>query len=180
MNIYTKTGDRGTTRLYTQQEIAKDDLRVEAYGTLDELGSHLGMVSHALNDVSEVMLIRRIQRLLFNLAGELATLGQTFPEPITEDNVKELEEAIDQLLDTINRTQESLFILPGSSPISAQLHICRTICRRAERRMVSLARNEQISDADLRFINRLSDLLYAMARVHEVAPQYVVFEKNEK
>lgn len=180
MKIYTRSGDHGTTRLYTDQEIAKDALRVEAYGTLDELGSHLGLACHQVGRPEEIMLLRSLQRTLFNLAGELATVGRPFPEPITETDVAGLEEQIDRMLSEINRTQESRFILPGSTPVSAQLHICRAVCRRAERRMVSLSKDEVVSDTALRYINRLSDLLYALARIHETAPQYVVFGNTEK
>ncbi len=179
MKIYTKTGDQGTTRLYTNQEINKDSLRVEAYGTIDELNVHLSYAKNLLKDTESKEFITLIQRKLFNVAGELATVDRDFPEPILEEDVTFLEERIDYYVEQMNKTQENLFIIPGSNQISAYLHVCRTVCRRAERRIISLKRSESVSPTLLKYVNRLSDMIYSIARSKESELDYVRFKNKE-
>ncbi len=178
MRIYTKTGDKGQTSLYDQHRIQKDDIRVESYGTVDELISSLGFAKNFVNDTAIFKLIEKIQRELFNVAGELATLeGQTFPDRIDASHVKYLENQIDLLLDTMGHDEDFHFILPGSNKESAALHVSRTICRRAERRIITLSQTADISPTLMQYVNRLSDTLYTMARFLEDQLTFINFKK---
>lgn len=157
--IYTRTGDNGTTGLGDGSRTGKDSLRVEAYGAVDELNSVIGLlVSHKLPDVIARELID-IQHDLFDIGGELSIPGHSV---VTDKRV----ERIEQCLDSLNADLEPLkeFILPGGSTAAAVGHLARTVCRRAERRVVSLAREESLNSVCLRYLNRLSDLLFVMAR----------------
>lgn len=178
MKIYTKGGDKGKTSLFDNTRVAKDSLRVESYGTIDELNSFLGFAKNFV-EVEEIYeLICSVQRKLFNLAGELATtVGDEFPEKITESDIEFLEEKIDYYLAQMNEEEKSSFIIPGSSKASGALHQARTVCRRAERRITTLANKEDISYALQKYINRLSDLIYTLARYLETELDYVEFEK---
>lgn len=179
MKIYTKSGDKGNTSLYDERRIAKDSIRVESYGTLDELNSSLGLAKSFIEDVEIKNTIHQIQRKLFNAAGQLATTDwESFPEKIEEKDVEELEEKIDYYLNQMNKKEKSMFIIPGSSRESGALHLSRTICRRAERRIITLAKEEDISPILQKYINRLSDLIYALARFLESKLDYVEFYKE--
>lgn len=180
MKIYTKTGDKGKTSLFDNSRVNKDSLRVESYGTVDELNSSLGFAKNFVDNKEVVELIKNIQRKLFNAAGQLATPDyESFPDKINEKDIKELEEKIDYYLEQMNKKEKSMFIIPGSTKGSGSLHMSRTICRRAERRITSLAGEEEISPLVQKYINRLSDLLYALARYLEGDLDYVEFKKEE-
>ncbi|CUX62538.1 cob(I)yrinic acid a,c-diamide adenosyltransferase [Agrobacterium genomosp. 13] len=169
--IYTRTGDKGTTALVSGPRRLKHDLRVEAYGTVDETNSAIGVArlhTSGLDKTLDEMLFR-IQNDLFDLGADLATPDSGEPlsyEPlrIVESQVTRLENEIDEL----NATLEPLtsFVLPGGSAAAANLHMARTICRRAERLMVelSVSKNEIVSAAALKYANRLSDFLFVAAR----------------
>lgn len=158
--IYTRTGDDGTTGLGDGSRVAKDSLRVESYGTVDELNSYLGLVlAHEL-PANMRLTFSEIQHLLFDLGGELCMPGYVF---IKQEQVKWLEQELDTLNDTLPMLKE--FILPGGNAAAAACHISRTVCRRAERLMVGLARLEPVEPTALAFINRLSDFLFVAARV---------------
>lgn len=165
MKIYTKTGDGGKTSLYDGNRVDKDDIRVEAYGTVDELNALIGDAANYLKDEDKKVL-RSIQRKLFDVGGELATrdIGK-FKNTITEDDIKDLENIIDEYM--VKTGEMEAFILPGTSKASSRLHIARTVCRRAERRIISLDKVETINSMILKYINRLSDVLYAISRVYE-------------
>lgn len=179
MKIYTKTGDKGQTSLYDNTRVDKDDIRVESYGTIDELNSHLGLSRNFIEDKKIINIILRIQRELFDVAGELATMDKNkFPEKLNEDNIKYLENVIDEYLEKINKDQQFKFIIPGSNKQSASLHVSRTICRRAERRIITLSRTEEIRDLLIKYVNRLSDVIYTLARYLETDLIYVDFNKN--
>lgn len=179
MKIYTKSGDKGQTSLYDQTRVAKDSLRVESYGTVDELNSALGFAKNFITEPEVVNSIRQVQRQLFNVAGLLATPDwQDFPEQITAAEIEELELKIDHYLEQMNKKEKSMFVIPGSSKASGALHMARTICRRAERRITALAREEEISELVLKYINRLSDLIYTLARFLEAELDYVEFKKG--
>ena len=179
MKIYTKTGDKGSTSLFDNTRVAKDSLRVESYGTIDELNSTLGFAKNFIEEEEVYNLIRSTQRQLFNVAGELATPDwKTFPEKITKADVEELEKIIDHYLARMNKKEKSMFIIPGSSKASGALHQARTICRRAERRITTLAGEADISSDLQKYINRLSDLLYTLARYLEAELDYVEFKKK--
>lgn len=166
MKIYTKTGDKGQTSLYDGSRVDKDSLRVESYGTIDELNSSIGFAAKFVEDehVSEILL--KIQKKLFLVAGELATVEESkFSYKIRQDDIEGLEKIIDYFLSKID--QLGAFIVPGTSKASAALHVSRTICRRGERDILSLKKHEYVSDLLVMFINRLSDVLYTLARYLE-------------
>ena len=159
--IYTRTGDDGSTGLGTGERVRKDCARVEAYGTVDELNSCIGIVL-ASPDLPALIndSLQAIQHRLFDLGGELAVPGR---DVILAADTTDLE----VLLDTLNADLPALkdFILPGGTPAAANCHLARAVCRRAERRLLSLQRTEAINTEALRYLNRLSDLLFVMSRV---------------
>lgn len=176
MKIYTKTGDKGQTSLYDGSRIDKTSLRVESYGTIDELNSYIGLACKFIDDDKILNLLFKIQQKLFFVAGELATVEKDkYTYKIREKDVIELENIIDDYLPKIEGLDK--FIIPGSSKSSAGLHVCRTICRRAERRILDLNKKEEVSDALIKFINRLSDVLYTFARYLEKDLQIMDFDK---
>ncbi|HKL12638.1 MAG TPA: cob(I)yrinic acid a,c-diamide adenosyltransferase, partial [Halanaerobiales bacterium] len=147
MKIYTRGGDKGNTSLFDNSRVPKDSARVESYGTLDELNSQLGMARSMLKNNELANTIKNIQRQLFNVAGELATPhSEEFPERVEQKDIEKLEDTIDGYLDKLNKEQLSKFIIPGSNRCSAALHVARTICRRAERRIITLAREEEVRE----------------------------------
>jgi cob(I)alamin adenosyltransferase len=158
--IYTRTGDDGTTGLGDGSRVEKDHARVEAYGTVDELNSHLGMLlSYPLPDNIRTCLVA-IQHDLFDLGGELCIPGH---RAITAEATQHLETQLDAFNAPLPPLKE--FILPGGSPAAAACHIARTVCRRAERRVITLARSDSVNHDALTYLNRLSDLLFVIARV---------------
>ncbi|SMO56403.1 cob(I)yrinic acid a,c-diamide adenosyltransferase [Fodinibius sediminis] len=166
MKIYTKRGDSGRTSLFGGQRVSKSEQRIQAYGTVDELNSFLGLAaSYELSDHGRQR-IKKIQRMLFVLGADLATpsSSQTRIERTSQEDVEFLEEAIDEMEQELDPLKN--FILPGGSQAGATLHIARTICRRAEREVVACqqAENSKVSDLSIRFLNRLSDFLFVMAR----------------
>ncbi|MGL5313381.1 MAG: cob(I)yrinic acid a,c-diamide adenosyltransferase [Peptostreptococcaceae bacterium] len=173
MKIYTKTGDKGQTSLYDGTRVDKDDIRVESYGTLDELNSYLGLcVLYAENEDKKIL--KDIQLKLFSVSGELATKKEgKYKNIVTEDDVKSLEDIIDSYITKTDNVDA--FIVPGSSLLSANLHIARTICRRAERRIFTLSKVDVVSPILIKYINRLSDLIYAIARYNEKELIYIKF-----
>jgi cob(I)alamin adenosyltransferase len=157
--IYTRTGDRGETGLGDGARVSKDNARVEAFGTVDELNSVIGLLLTETLPQPQRATLTRIQHWLFDLGGELSIPGH---RAIDARQVSTLEET----LDTLNADLEPLkeFILPGGCKAAAWCHLARTVCRRAERRLVTLGLGESINPESLRFLNRLSDLLFVMAR----------------
>jgi len=165
MRVYTRTGDLGETSLSGGTRVPKDHARLEAYGTVDELNSHLGLLQSTIPDPVEKSRLTRIQNRVFlftsNLAVDTSELLQRLPQILDEDIV-ELEGAMDSMLDRIPPL--SNFILPAGNPVVASCHIARTVCRRAERRMVTLSREVDVQPILVRYINRLSDYLFVLAR----------------
>jgi cob(I)alamin adenosyltransferase len=164
--IYTKTGDEGMTGLGGGQRVAKDSVRVETYGTVDELNSQIGVaLATGLCDRLTVEL-PAIQNQLFDLGSDLATPATSqarHPVPTVQDrHIEALERLIDELNEVVGPLTN--FLLPGGSPGSAHLHVARTVCRRAERAATALARDEEIGPTVLPYLNRLSDALFVMAR----------------
>jgi cob(I)alamin adenosyltransferase len=158
--IYTRTGDKGVTGLGDGSRVDKDSLRVETYGTVDELNSAVGMVlASALTDEVRQCLTR-VQHELFDLGGELCMPGTTL---IPDSYIDQLENDLDGFNADLPPLKD--FILPGGSEAAARCHMARTIARRAERRIVSLAHEQLVNDASIRYLNRLSDLLFVVARV---------------
>ncbi len=165
MKIYTKTGDDGTTSLFSGGRVPKDHLRVEAYGTVDELNSHLGVARAAQPQPAVETYLERVQNDLFRLGADLATpqdAAAAWLVRITPDNVAWLEETIDAM--TTELVPLKSFILPAGTPAAASLHVARTVCRRAERVTVALAQQEAINTSAKVYLNRLSDWLFTLAR----------------
>jgi cob(I)alamin adenosyltransferase len=166
MKIYTRTGDTGDTGLLGGSRVPKDHLRIEAYGTVDELNSHLGMLRD-LAAPHHGEMITEIQNTLFAIGSRLASNSDEeatkFQVPrVGDDEILALEQHMDHM-DTDLEPMRN-FILPGGHPAVSQAHICRTVCRRAERRVVHLASSEAIPETVVRYLNRLSDLLFVLAR----------------
>ncbi|NJN18618.1 MAG: cob(I)yrinic acid a,c-diamide adenosyltransferase [Oscillochloris sp.] len=164
MKIYTRTGDSGETGLFGGQRVPKDSLRVHAYGTVDECNAAIGVARSSALDPALDALLNEIQSQLFVVGADLATPGESAHIPrVSGDDVQGLEELIDRFESELEPLRQ--FILPGGTAAAAQLHLARTICRRAERWVVSLAHEEEINEQALTYLNRLSDLLFVMARV---------------
>ena len=166
MKIYTKTGDAGSTSLFGGTRVSKHHIRIESYGTLDELNSWLGLIRDQLEDSDTSSELIRIQSELFTLGAELATE----PEKSERLKIQTLGELEIQLLEkSIDRMNENLpemthFILPGGHTAVSYCHLARTVCRRAERRMSLLDEQQKLSKTALAYINRLSDYLFVLGR----------------
>lgn len=164
--IYTRTGDEGLTALGGGQRVPKDSLRVTAYGTVDEVNSHLGVALASGLSSRLLEVLPGIQNQLFDLGSDLCFLEEDkakYPIPqIAEQHVTQLERLIDEMTAIVGPLEN--FILPGGSLGSAHLHVARTVCRRAERDLFTLAQSEAVNPVTLRYLNRLSDALFVMAR----------------
>lgn len=158
--IYTRTGDDGTTGLGDGTRVAKDSLRVDAMGDVDELNSIIGLM--LTENVPEILtdLLTQVQHDLFNLGGEICIPDYVI---LQQANIDNLEEAIDTLNDDLAPLKE--FILPGGTKAASFCHLARTVCRRAERKLITLARDEKVTAISLKYLNRLSDLLFVLCRV---------------
>lgn len=175
MKIYTRRGDAGETDLFGGDRVPKDTLRVAAYGDVDELNASLGLAAASGADPALEESLRTIQSALFDLGASLATPDAAHRKKAGVEGVGAADvEALEVLIDRLEEPLEKLtnFILPGGSPSAAAFHMARTGCRRAERTVVRLAsmESESVEEASLRYLNRLSDLLFVMAR-HENARQ---------
>jgi cob(I)alamin adenosyltransferase len=168
--IYTKTGDSGETGLGDGTRVAKDHPRVAAYGSVDELNAAVGLLlCHQPADGPHSLLLRSIQNDLFDVGADLCVPPARGEEPgkalrVRQDQVKHLEEAIDRLNEPLQPLRS--FVLPGGTPAAAYCHLARTVCRRAEREIVTLMRLESVDPQVLIYLNRLSDLLFVLARVY--------------
>lgn len=171
--IYTRTGDAGQTHLVGGQRISKDDLRIECYGTVDELNACIGAARATSEELSGRVeqlrpfsaILKRIQHELFNLGSILATLPEDVhpKQPrVTSADVQQLEREIDEANGQLKPLRS--FVLPGGSRLDAELHICRTVCRRAERLLVALAKQQNVPSEALQYLNRLSDALFVWSR----------------
>lgn len=164
MKIYTKKGDSGETSLFGGQRVSKSAERIEAYGNVDELNSFVGLAaSYELSETGSEYL-HKVQELLFILGADLATppSSKTRIDRISENDIQFLEDVIDTLEEDLEPLKN--FILPGGAQAGATLHVARTICRRAERAAVLCAETDEISDDCIKFLNRLSDFLFVIAR----------------
>jgi cob(I)alamin adenosyltransferase len=164
--VYTRGGDQGKTSLVGGQRVSKASIRLEAYGTVDELSSHIGLLVSMLPEGHEQQLLERIQNCLFNVCTNLATdQDQTplYPSAfLPEGEITRMEQEVDQIMKELPEHQG--FILPGGCPEAAQAHVCRTVCRRAERRIVSLAEEATVTPEVLQYVNRLSDYFFVLAK----------------
>ncbi|MAV58350.1 MAG: ATP:cob(I)alamin adenosyltransferase [Candidatus Marinimicrobia bacterium] len=170
--VYTRNGDHGRTSLIGGIKVDKDDLRIDAYGTIDELNSVLGLCISEINKIEKknitdktLKIFTRIQNELFNLGSSLSRLDidkkSNFPS-INRDNIIKLENEIDQY--NVNLPELTSFVLPGGSSINALLHLARTICRRSERICVSLTKKTKVDENVIPYLNRLSDLFFVLSR----------------
>ncbi|WP_421378634.1 cob(I)yrinic acid a,c-diamide adenosyltransferase [Bacillus salacetis] len=181
MKIYSRKGDKGRTSIIGGR-VDKDDLRVEAYGTIDELNSFVGKAASELDDEKFVDIqadLERIQHELFDCGGDLANATDNIPMKLTPESIDYLEERIDEYIAETPPLEK--FILPGGSGPAATIHIARTITRRAERQIVSLVKSEaSISEVTLQYINRLSDYFFALARAvnHRLGIKDVEYERS--
>lgn len=168
--IYTRTGDKGKTSLVGGERVDKTDIRLEAYGTVDELSAFLGVLATLIPGSPDRELLFYVQNKLFTIGSYLATDPSftTFRQEsmLSEDAILRLEQRIDELDSQLPKLNN--FVLPGGSPASAQAHVCRTVCRRAERAILRVADLYEVDDKILRFMNRLSDYLFVFSRTCNV------------
>lgn len=167
MKIYTRTGDKGQTSLITGKRVSKASERVDTYGTVDELNSILGVVVANLNASQKEIIkaLENIQHDLFAIGASLAS-PENSKQQIVNSKLEKQVIAFEKMIDKLTKTLPPLknFILPGGGKAGAFLHMARTVCRRAERRIIALSQKEQVDDEIIKYFNRLSDLLFTMAR----------------
>ena len=169
--VYTRSGDAGKTRLIGGEEWWKDNVRVEAFGTVDELNAEIGLCRELVKEIgnekfrSLIRFLKSVQNELFNLGTQLATdsgdNSKNLPQ-LSDDAILKLESEIDTSNESLSELTS--FVLPGGSVINAQFHIARNVCRRAERRVVSLSKKENINSDNIQYLNRLSDALFVWSR----------------
>lgn len=166
MKIYTRTGDNGTTGLVGGTRVKKYDIRLEAYGTIDELNSYIGLIRTLQSDEQADRILEKVQNKLFVIGANLATeesIGEIKRQlPVNKQDIVILEEAMDQM--TAELPELRNFILPGGCQASSFCHVARTVCRRAERRIVELAEKTEVDQNLITFVNRLSDYLFVLSR----------------
>ena len=162
--IYTKTGDAGTTGLYGGARLSKDDIRIESYGTVDELNSFIGLLSDSLNEFKIPHILFEVQNRLFTIGSNLASdPDKELSTPdLKDEDILLLEKEIDQMDQILEPLKH--FILPGGHQSISHCHIARTVCRRAERRVVSLANNQDVNPIIIKYLNRLSDYFFVLSR----------------
>ncbi|MBQ8065403.1 MAG: cob(I)yrinic acid a,c-diamide adenosyltransferase [Prevotella sp.] len=164
--VYTRGGDKGQTSLVGGQRVSKASIRLESYGTVDELSSHLGLLAAMLPDGHEQDMVLRIQNTLFNVGTNLATDQEQTPlypsAHLPERETELLEKEVDTIMQEL--PERHGFILPGGTQAAAQAHVCRTVCRRAERCIVALSEVAKVSSEVQQYINRLSDYLFVLAQ----------------
>lgn len=181
--VYTRRGDTGQTSLAGGQRLPKNDPRIEAYGTVDELNSFIGLARESARDLPELdRILVRVQHELFNLGSILATM----PEDLHPKQARITPAESEQLEREIDRMNEELpplrsFVLPGGSRLNAELHVCRTVCRRAERVCVTLAQTQELDEAILKYLNRLGDALFVWSRwaSHRLGVAETLWEPNQ-
>lgn len=183
--IYTKRGDGGETTLVGGQTVPKDALRIESYGTVDELNAAVGMACVSAGERTETArlaaILKRVQHELFNLGSILATLPEDVhpKQPrVTDADIEQLEREMDEMNETLPALRS--FVLPGGCRLNAELHLARTVCRRAERVAVALARQEEVPAEAIRYLNRLSDALFVQSRwaAQVLGEKEVLWEPN--
>ena len=182
MKIYTKTGDQGETAIFGGKRLPKNDLRIEAYGTVDELNAYLGLIRDYCTSSSIRTLLKEVQDRLFTLGSNLASDPDktlSTPDLQAEDII-----LLEQQIDAFNEQLEPLrnFILPGGHPLVSHCHVARCICRRAERRVVSLSQESAVSGIIIQYLNRLSDFLFVLARklANDLEVKEVVWNARSK
>lgn len=162
--IYTKTGDKGETSLFGGSRLPKSHLRIESYGTVDELNAHIGLLRDSINDEHYRSILKLIQDRLFDLGSNLAMdPNKKMDVPtISEEDIQLLEKEMDQMDETLEPLKH--FILPGGHPVVSYCHLARTVCRRAERNVVALSLGDEVDEILIRYLNRLSDYFFLFGR----------------
>lgn len=173
MSISTKTGDKGNTSLWTGERVPKNSLRVEAYGTVDELNSTVAEAKHLVKSEKVRTIIIEIQNDLFRVAGALASVGD-YVHPVTDTDVERITTYVHEFENEVELTG---FVIPGNTIQSAKLDVCRTVARRAERRILSLTEQETVPEPARKYMNRLSDLIFMLARFEEKIENKLEFKK---
>lgn len=172
--IYTKTGDKGKTSLFGGKRLSKAHVRIEAYGTVDEMNAHIGVLRESIKvpDMNIKETLIQIQRRLFSIGSSLASDPDRNPlsPDIREEDIKLLEDAIDAMQEEVPKLRH--FILPGGNKTAALAHVCRTVCRRAERRIVALGEETEVPAEIVTYINRLSDYFFVVSR-------FLVFKNDD-
>ncbi|BDC98321.1 cob(I)yrinic acid a,c-diamide adenosyltransferase [Persicobacter psychrovividus] len=165
MKVYTKTGDKGTTALVNGKRVSKSHIRLDAYGTTDELNSYIGLIRDRSTDQERRALLQDIQDRLFTIGSHLAKDGEVkfaLPE-LHEEDITILEKAIDKMQETVPPMRS--FVLPGGHETSSFCHIARCVCRRAERNVIKVSEESEVPDLVVKYLNRLSDYLFVLARM---------------
>lgn len=167
IKIYTKTGDKGKTSLLGGTKIFKSDIRIQSYGTVDELNSFIGLLCAAINDTEIITELHNIQSALFTVGSHLACDTDKFPieklPSVSQQNISILEQSIDKMNEVLPEMKN--FILPGGGHAAATAHVCRSVCRRAERNIVALLETgNRVEEITIRYLNRLSDYFFMLAR----------------
>ena len=164
--VYTKTGDKGTTGLIGGTRVPKNHIRLEAYGTVDEFNAQLGVLNTYLADINDRTFVLGIQHKLFSIGSHLATDQEKVPlreaSILTREHILEVEKEIDRLDGDLPSLRA--FVIPGGSRPAAVCHVCRTVCRRVERRVLALAEEHPVSPEIISYINRISDYLFVLSR----------------
>ena len=164
MKIYTKTGDSGTTSLFGGKRVFKDDIRIEAYGTVDELDSFIGLLNTSFHEATQNYFLTEVQKRLFTIGSNLASDPEKrmITPDVTDEDIHTLENA----MDTMDQLLEPLknFILPGGDTAVAYAHVCRTVCRRAERKVITLHHGSPVDPKIIVYLNRLSDYFFVLSR----------------
>jgi cob(I)alamin adenosyltransferase len=177
--IYTGTGDQGSTSLVGGKRVDKDSVRIEAYGTVDELNAQISMLATAPTLQSEAIpFLIKIQNKLFNIGAHLASEGETHIQGLTEADITTLETQIDEMDNELPPLTS--FVIPGGSRRAALCHVCRTVARRAERRVVALSHESYVDPLVIKYLNRLSDYFFVFARFNNVRNQFdeIFWDKN--
>jgi cob(I)alamin adenosyltransferase len=182
MKIYTKTGDKGKTSLLGGTRVPKNSERINAYGTVDEFNSFLGLVSDLDPNEKRKAFIRDIQSRLFTIGSSLAAESERakeFKPDLAEDDILVLEEAIDEMNEVLPVMKN--FIIPGGHQLISTTHVARTICRRAERLVIQLSESVEVDEMIIRYLNRLSDYLFVLARMqgHELQIEEIPWKPNK-
>jgi len=165
MKIYTRSGDKGKTSLLGGKRVLKSDLRIHAYGTVDELNSFIGLIRDLEQDLGRKEVLLHIQERIFSVGSSLAVSAENssqYMADLAENDIVELEKAIDEMESSLPAMKN--FILPGGHPRISHCHIARTVCRRAERLVIELGRDEDVPGLVVKYLNRLSDYLFVLAR----------------
>lgn len=164
MKVYTKTGDKGTSSLLGGTRVPKYHIRLECYGTVDELNSYVGLIRDSLEEAQVIELLSKVQHTLFNIGSHLANENPDKVETplFSEAEINRLESAIDEYTQALPVLKS--FILPGGHPVSSYCHIARTVCRRAERAATRLAEEVEFNELAIKYLNRLSDYLFVLSR----------------